>query len=65
MVSHHSDQYRGEGFDYLTPPHNGKTAAISIASPEGVIGVRLWVMAPPFVGAALLDFAPVYRWVKG
>ena len=37
------------------------TAAISIASPLGVTGVRLWVVALPFVGAALLGFGPVYR----
>lgn len=37
------------------------TAAISIASPEGVTGVRLWVAALPFVGAALVGFGPVYR----
>lgn len=35
------------------------TAAISIASPEGVTGVRLWVVALPFVGAALIGFGPV------
>lgn len=40
------------------------TAAISIASPEGVTGVRLWVVALPFVGAALVGFGPVYRWGK-
>ena len=40
------------------------TAAISIASPEGLTGVRLWVVALPFVGAALVGFGPVYRWVK-
>ncbi len=37
------------------------TAAISIASPEGITGVRIWVVALPFVGAALLGFGPVYR----
>ena len=41
------------------------TAAISIASPEGVTGVRLWVVALPFVGAGLVGFGPVYRWVRG
>ncbi len=41
------------------------TAAISIASPEGVTGVRLWVVALPFVGAALVGFGPVYRWARG
>jgi len=41
------------------------TAAISIASPEGVTGVRLWVVALPFIGAALVGFGPMYRWVKG
>ncbi len=40
------------------------TAAISIASPEGVTGVRLWVVALPFIGAALVGFGPVYRLVK-
>jgi hypothetical protein len=35
------------------------TAAISIASPEGVTGVRLWVVALPFVGAALVGFGPL------
>ena len=38
------------------------TAAISIASPEGLTGVRLWVVALPFVGAALMGFGPVYGW---
>jgi peptidoglycan/LPS O-acetylase OafA/YrhL len=35
------------------------TAAISIASPLGVTGVRLWLVALPFVGAALIGFGPV------
>ena len=39
------------------------TAAVSIASPEGITGVRLWVVALPFAGAALLGFGPVYGWV--
>jgi hypothetical protein len=37
----------------------GFTAAISIASPEGVTGVRLWLVALPFVGAGLVGFGPV------
>lgn len=37
----------------------GFTAAISIASPLGVTGVRLWLVALPFVGAALIGFGPV------
>jgi hypothetical protein len=37
----------------------GFTAAISIASPLGVTGVRLWLVALPFVGAALVGFGPV------
>jgi peptidoglycan/LPS O-acetylase OafA/YrhL len=37
------------------------TAAITIASPEGVTGVRLWVVALPFVGAALVGFGPLQR----
>ncbi len=40
------------------------TAAVTIASPEGVTGVRLWVIALPLVGAALLGFGPIYRPVK-
>jgi fucose 4-O-acetylase-like acetyltransferase len=36
------------------------TAAISIASPEGITGVRLWVVAMPFAGAALIRFGPAY-----
>ncbi|MFN2100355.1 acyltransferase family protein [Altererythrobacter sp. MF3-039] len=40
------------------------TAAISIASPLGWTGVRIWVVALPFVGAALVGFGPVYRMVK-
>jgi hypothetical protein len=37
----------------------GFTAGISIASPEGVTGVRLWLVALPFMGAALIGFGPV------
>ena len=40
------------------------TAAITIASPEGVTGVRLWVVALPFAGAALVGFGPLYGLVK-
>ena len=40
------------------------TAAISIASPLGVTGVRLWVVALPFAGAALIRFGPVYSLAK-
>jgi hypothetical protein len=38
----------------------GATAAISIASPLGVTGVRLWLVALPFVGAAIAQFGPVH-----
>lgn len=37
------------------------TAAISIASPLGVTGVRLWLVALPFIGAALIGFGPAKR----
>ncbi len=37
------------------------TAAITIASPESLSGIRIWVVALPFVGAALLGFGPIYR----
>jgi hypothetical protein len=36
------------------------TAAISIASPEGITGLRIWVVLLPFVGAALVGFGPGY-----
>ena len=36
------------------------SAAISIASPLGVTGVRLWVVALPFVGAAFVGFGPAH-----
>ncbi len=36
------------------------TAIFSIASPLGVTGVRLWIVALPFIGAALVRFGPVY-----
>jgi hypothetical protein len=39
----------------------GATAGLTIASPEGVSGVRWWVIALPLVGAALMGFGPVYR----
>jgi len=42
----------------------GFTAAISIASPEGITGVRLWLVALPFIGAALVGFGPVHRVAK-
>lgn len=40
------------------------TAAISIASPEGVTGLRVWVVALPFVGAGLVGFGPAYTLAK-
>lgn len=40
------------------------TAAISIASPGGATGVRLWVVGLPFVGAALVGFGPLWRWLR-
>ena len=43
----------------------GCTAGITIASPEGITGLRIWVVALPFVGAALLGFGPVYKMVSG
>jgi hypothetical protein len=36
----------------------GASAALSIASPLGVTGVRLWIVALPFLGAALVGFGP-------
>jgi fucose 4-O-acetylase-like acetyltransferase len=40
------------------------TAAISIASPEGVTGLRIWVVALPFIGAGLVGFGPAYTLVR-
>lgn len=40
------------------------TAAISIASPQGVTGLRIWVVALPFIGAALVGFGPAYTLAK-
>lgn len=39
----------------------GISAAISIASPMGVTGVRLWVVALPFIGAAIAQFGIVHE----
>ena len=36
------------------------SAAISIANPQGVTGVRLWVVAMPFIGAAFVGIGPLY-----
>jgi len=36
----------------------GATAVFSIASPLGVTGVRLWIVAMPFIGAAIVGFGP-------
>lgn len=44
----------------------GLSAAISIASPMGVTGVSIWVVAMPFIGAAIAGFGPIHdltrRW---
>lgn len=37
------------------------TAAVTIASPSSISGIRWWVIALPLVGAALLGFGPIYR----
>ncbi|MEO0462185.1 MAG: acyltransferase [Pseudomonadota bacterium] len=39
----------------------GATAAVTIASPASWSGIRLWVVAFPFLGAAMLGFGPAYR----
>ena len=40
------------------------TAAISIASPEGITGVRIWVVALPYIGGSFVGFGPLYKRVK-
>ena len=39
------------------------TAGVTIASPDSLSGIRLWVIAAPLVGAALLGFGPVYAMI--
>lgn len=39
----------------------GATAGLTIASPDSLSGIRLWVIALPLLGAALMGFGPVYR----
>lgn len=39
----------------------GATAAYSIASPDGVTGVRIWIVVLPFIGAALVRFGALYN----
>lgn len=41
------------------------TAAISIASPQGVTGLRIWIVVMPFIGAALIGFGPGHRLLRG
>ena len=38
------------------------SAVLSIASPEGVTGVRLWIVILPFIGGALVRFGKLYGW---
>lgn len=40
------------------------TAVYSIASPFGITGVRLWIVAMPLIGAAIVRFGPVYDIVE-
>ncbi|MBX7480904.1 acyltransferase family protein [Qipengyuania qiaonensis] len=39
------------------------TAGVTIASPDSLSGIRLSVVAAPFVGAALLGFGPIYEFI--
>lgn len=36
------------------------TAGVTIASPDSFLGIRVGVVAAPFVGAALMGFGPIY-----
>ena len=40
------------------------TAVYSIASPLGITGVRLWIIAMPLIGAGIVRFGPVYDIVE-
>ncbi len=42
----------------------GATAAISIASPQGVTGLRIWIVVMPFIGAALAGFGPGHAMIR-
>lgn len=56
----------GQSHDSVVTGWEGfETSVISIARSESVTGVRQWVVALPFVGAALVGFGTVYRWVRG
>lgn len=39
------------------------TAGVTIASPDSWSGIRIMVVAAPFVGAALLGFGPIYDFI--
>jgi hypothetical protein len=41
------------------------TAGVTITSPTSDLGIRLWVVAAPFIGAALIGFGPVYAMFIG
>jgi hypothetical protein len=36
------------------------TAGVTITSPDNPLGIRVTVVAAPFVGAALMGFGPIY-----
>ena len=40
----------------------GATAVLSIATPNGVLGVRFWIVILPFIGGALVRFGTLYDW---
>jgi hypothetical protein len=39
------------------------TAGVTITSPTSDLGIRVWVVAAPFVGAALMGFGPIYNMI--
>jgi hypothetical protein len=39
------------------------TAGVTITSPDNELGIRVSVVAAPFVGAALLGFGPIYNMI--
>ena len=40
------------------------TAAVTITSLTSDLGIRVWVVAAPFVGAALMGFGPIYNMIS-
>lgn len=38
------------------------TAVLSIATDQGILGIRVWIVVLPFIGGALVRFGKLYDW---